>query len=74
MGVAFYGVSLTLKDPNQHGIGAPVTANLTYLQICTDVKKNGWTKDYIYPYGSIAYKGNQWVGYDDPNGIMEYLN
>jgi chitinase len=76
MGVPFYGVSFTLEDPNQHGIGAPVTASsdLTYLQICTNVEDNGWTKEYIDPDGPIAYEGNQWVGYDDANSIMEYLN
>ncbi len=69
MGVPFYGISFTLKDPNQHVIGAPVSASGAeqYQKICTDVKK----KEYINPYGSIAYKGNQWVGYDDSNRIMQ---
>ncbi len=73
MGVPFYGISFTLKDPNQHGIGAPVSSSGAeqYQKICTDVKKNGWKKEYIHPYGSIAYKGNQWVGYDDANRIMQ---
>jgi len=73
MGVPFFGTSFTLRDPNQHGIGAPFTSSsyLTYLTICNNVKYNGWTKQFINPYGPIAYKGNQWVGYDDTNQTMQ---
>jgi len=37
------------------------------LQICESVKKDGWTVESPAPndMGPFAYKGNQWVGYDD---------
>lgn len=73
MGVPFYGISFTLKDPNRHGIGAPINLShnsLSYLQICLNIK-SGWTKEYIHPYGPIAYQGSQWVGYDDANRVMQ---
>lgn len=40
------------------------------MQICELVPKEGWTtvwnEDQKVPY---AYKGNQWVGYDNPRSI-----
>jgi len=72
MGVPFYGISFTLQDPNQHGIGAPITASSTQIfsTICDNVKNNGWTKGVVKTDGPIAYKGDQWVGFDDPNSIL----
>jgi hypothetical protein len=49
MGVPFYGISFTLKDQNQHRIGAPVSASgvKQHQKICTDVEKNGWKNEDI---------------------------
>ena len=39
---------------------------MSYYEICENINKNGWTvvndNNYKVPY---AYKGNQWVGYDN---------
>ena len=38
-----------------------------YNEICVNIASNGWTKvsDPAGITGPYAYKGNQWVGYDD---------
>ena len=38
-----------------------------YHEICLNIKNNGWTKvkGSKCTVGPHAYKGNQWVGYDD---------
>lgn len=74
----FYGRSFTLANKNQNGLGAatigPGTAGpytreggmLGYNEICEFFKQGGWTillnEEQRVPY---AYKGDQWVGYDD---------
>ena len=74
MGLPFYGISFTLQDQNQHGIGAPISASDSqpYLTICLNVKNNGWTK-VSDPDGPYAYKGYQWVGYDDCSQTTKYV-
>ncbi|XP_010787942.1 acidic mammalian chitinase-like [Notothenia coriiceps] len=77
VGFPTYGNTFTLKSPSNHGVGAaiagPGTAGkyteeageLAYFEIC-DFLKGGatevWNKAQDVPY---AYKGNQWVGYDN---------
>ena len=38
-----------------------------YSEICVNIASNGWNKviDSNGFHGPYAYKGNQWVGYDD---------
>jgi hypothetical protein len=38
-----------------------------YHEICLNIKNNGWNKvkGDKCTVGPHAYKGNQWVGYDD---------
>jgi len=79
IGVAFYGHTFTLKDPNNHKIGAPTIGagkklssgeggSGNYWEICVNVKNNGWTKEQTTDgHNPIAYHLDQWVGYDDPN-------
>lgn len=43
---------------------------MSYYEICENIRVNGWTEAYDsvreVPY---AYKGDQWVGYDNVNSI-----
>ena len=68
---------------NNHGIGAPVTGGgtagtwtqekgfMAYYEICLNIKNNGWlsVKGDDCTVGPYAYKGNQWVGYDDESSV-----
>ena len=44
---------------------------MSYYEICENIKVNGWTEAYDstaqVPY---AYKGDQWVGYDNVKSIQ----
>ncbi|KAF6206327.1 hypothetical protein GE061_017558 [Apolygus lucorum] len=78
MGIPLYGRSLELLDENENTLGSPATGQgaqgkatredgqLAYNEICKNVK-DGWK--VVHPnetaMGPYAYKGNQWVGYDD---------
>ncbi|KAJ8962567.1 hypothetical protein NQ318_000960 [Aromia moschata] len=75
IGVAFYGRSFTLADPNQHGLHAPISGvgvgdggAINYRDICATY--DGWTRvwddEQKNPY---KYSGNQWFGYDDGDSI-----
>lgn len=79
MGMPLYGQSFTLADPKNNGLNAkapgPGTAGeftraagfLAYYEICDRIFKHGWTvvKDPEGRLGPYAYKGNQWVSFDD---------
>ncbi|XP_056128988.1 acidic mammalian chitinase-like [Lampris incognitus] len=77
VGFATYGNTFTLKNPADHGIGAPTAGagtpgkytqeagELAYFEICGFLKDGAtevWNQVQDVPY---AYKGNQWVGYDN---------
>ena len=78
-----YGQAFTLDDPEKNGLNAPAGQKgqageftraagfLAYYEICSDLKKGGWTvvKDPEGRMGPYAYKGRQWVGYDDVDTI-----
>lgn len=82
IGLGFYGQSFTLSDENNNGLGVPSKGAgksgqysqqpgfLTYLEICLELKSNGWTTNFDHnsrtPY---AVKGDQWIGYDDSLSI-----
>ncbi|CAH1793388.1 unnamed protein product [Owenia fusiformis] len=82
LGVATYGRSMTLRSEDKHNLGhrtvKPGSAGaftnspgvLAYYEICklfaNDGWNNVWSDDHAVPY---AYKGTQWVGYDDIDSI-----
>ncbi|XP_045460333.1 chitinase-3-like protein 1 [Harmonia axyridis] len=82
MGLPLYGRTFTLSNPTLNGIGAPVviggrpgpytqeTGMLGYLEICELQQQGGWTVNWDdntkTPY---AYKGDQWIGYDNSESI-----
>lgn len=79
MGVPLYGQSFTLVNPSENGLNAPSSGGgtagqytrssgfLAYYEICNNIQRDGWTvvKDPTGAMGPYAYKGNQWVSYDD---------
>ncbi|KAF0035710.1 hypothetical protein F2P81_011022 [Scophthalmus maximus] len=77
VGFPTYGNTFTLRNPADHGVGAPIAGagtpgkytqeagELAYFEICGFLKDGAtevWNQAQDVPY---AYKGNQWVGYDD---------
>jgi GH18 family chitinase len=80
VGMATYGKSFRLASVSSNGIGAnavgpgnagPSTSEagtLAYFEICKDQGfKSEWIDSQKVPY---AYKGDQWVGYDDAKSIQ----
>lgn len=79
MGMPLYGQSFTLADPKNNGLNAkapgPGQAGeftraagfLAYYEICDRIFNHGWSvvKDPEGRMGPYAYKGNQWVSFDD---------
>nr|XP_022901760.1 acidic mammalian chitinase-like [Onthophagus taurus] len=81
MGIGTYGRTFTLQNSANTKVGAPTTGAgtagkytgeagfLGYNEICEN-EKAGWTvvwdNKQKVPY---AYKGNQWVGYDNPRSV-----
>uniref|UniRef100_A0A8C9S1U3 Acidic mammalian chitinase n=1 Tax=Scleropages formosus TaxID=113540 RepID=A0A8C9S1U3_SCLFO len=76
VGFPTYGNTFTLTNPANHGIGAPISGagtagkytqeagELAYFEICGFLEgaTEVWNAQQDVPY---AYKGNQWVGYDN---------
>ena len=79
VGIPTYGRSWTLSSSStsvgSSASGAGMAGSLSgeagylmYNEICVNIASNGWIKvsDGSNNMGPYAYKGNQWVGYDDP--------
>ncbi|KAM7053744.1 acidic mammalian chitinase [Molossus nigricans] len=77
VGFPTYGHTYILSNPSNHGIGAPTTGPgpagpytrqsgfWAYYEICTFLKNGAtevWEAAQDVPY---AYKGNEWLGYDN---------
>ncbi|KAH8400624.1 hypothetical protein KR222_009154, partial [Zaprionus bogoriensis] len=85
MGMPLYGQSFTLENAKNNGLNAkapgPGQAGeftkaagfLAYYEICERVKNQGWqvVQDERGRMGPYAYKGTQWVSYDDPQMIRK---
>jgi len=79
MGMPMYGQSFSLGERSNNGLNAPAYGRgqageftraggfLAYYEICERVQGQGWNiiKDEKDRMGPYAYKGDQWVGYDD---------
>ncbi|RNA43942.1 acidic mammalian chitinase-like [Brachionus plicatilis] len=80
LGLATYGRSFTLSDPNQNSVGSQISGPgiaqtftredgySAYYEICS----KSWTKAYDsqskVPY---MYSGNQWISYDDSDSLKQ---
>ncbi|KAG8182777.1 hypothetical protein JTE90_018651, partial [Oedothorax gibbosus] len=89
LGMPLFGRSFTLANPNENGVHAQAAGSgesgrlngdreiLGFNEICENLSKRRWASvwdpDAWTPY---AYKGNQWVGYDNQRSLnlkVEYL-
>ncbi|CAI9151750.1 unnamed protein product [Rangifer tarandus platyrhynchus] len=81
VGFPAYGHSFTLRDASNNGVGAPTSGAgpagpytreagfWAYYEICTFLKDGAtevWDDSQDVPY---AYKGTEWVGYDNVNSF-----
>jgi chitinase len=80
IGLAFYGHTFQLADPNEHDLGAPVVdagmsgpytkgyGIMGYNEVCelTSDWERKFDDQQKVPY---KYKGDQWIGYDDDESI-----
>ncbi|KAF5303798.1 hypothetical protein FQR65_LT08134 [Abscondita terminalis] len=90
LGMPLYGQSFQLENAANNGLNAkapgPGQAGeftraagfLAYYEICHKIKNEGWTvvQDPHRSMGPYAYKGNQWVSFDDAETIRlksEYI-
>ncbi|CAH1123057.1 unnamed protein product [Ceutorhynchus assimilis] len=85
LGIPTYGRSYTLFNPDAYEIGSPAdgpgdmgdatreNGYLAYYEICENVKNQEWEVDEpnSEAMGPIAFKDNQWVGYDDENIVRK---
>nr|CAI5856018.1 unnamed protein product [Callosobruchus analis] len=85
MGMPLYGQSFRLENETNNGLNAPAPGPgeagpytraagfLAYYEICDNIKNKGWTvvQDPLGAMGPYAYKGNQWVSFDDKNMIRK---
>ncbi|GAB1600628.1 chitinase-like protein 3 [Argonauta hians] len=83
IGIPTYGMSYTLRNPNNHDLFAPANGGgnsgaytnekgvLSYFEICENVRERGWRTAWIdeqkVPY---AYGGNQWVGFENIHSVQ----
>ncbi|XP_043356461.1 acidic mammalian chitinase-like [Dermochelys coriacea] len=81
VGFGAYARTFTLNDPSNHGLVAPASGpgaagayTLAYFEVCTFLKSGAtvmWNALQDVPY---AYKGNQWIGYDNPKSFAIKVN
>ena len=83
-----YGQSFTLASASENGLNAPTYGGgiagpstrargiMAYYEICQNVQSHGWKviRDPSGSMGPYAYKGNQWVSFDDAAMIKHKAN
>jgi len=89
MGMPLYGQSFTLTKVEEHGLNAPAKSGgkagvatrakgfLAYHEVCRLIQQGyAVVKDDVSPprMGPYAYKGDQWVGFDDTAMIEQKCN
>lgn len=79
MGMPMYGQTWTLADTNEHGLNSPTygpgeagqysmqRGMIAYYEICSRLRGDGWSvvRDPHGRIGPFAFKGNQWMSFDD---------
>ena len=88
MGMPMYGQSFTLSSSDT-SLNAPTSGAgkggiftqqgglLAYMEICKLIQDEGWTvnpDEGICLQGPYAFKGTQWVSYDDPEAIRKKVS
>ncbi len=87
MGMPLYGQAFSINDRSNHGLNSPGSKGLAgqftraagflaYYEICYKIKNEGYTvvNDPAHRMGPYAYKGNQWVGFDDVDMIRRKVS
>ncbi|CAI9718397.1 flavin-containing monooxygenase 5-like isoform X1 [Octopus vulgaris] len=82
IGVPTYGRTFTLSNPNNHGVGAPISGAgvagtytktegfIAYYEICHFLRNGGttvWDNLQKAPY---AYKGDHWISYENEKSLQ----
>ncbi|OCT91821.1 acidic mammalian chitinase [Xenopus laevis] len=82
VGFPAYGRTFTLSDPSNNGLGAPTSGGgpaapytqesgfMAYFEICDFLKQGAtvvWNAPQDVPY---AYKGSEWIGYDNKKSFQ----
>lgn len=75
---AEHGLNAKAPGPGEAGEFTRAAGFLAYYEICDNLKNKGWTvvRDPERRMGPYAYKGNQWVSFDDQEMIRiksEYI-
>lgn len=87
MGIPLYGQSFTLANRKNHGLNSKSYGGanagkytrsrgfLSYYEICDKVNNQGWkvVRDDENRMGPYAYRGNQWVSFDDIDTIEQKI-
>ncbi|XP_076310082.1 uncharacterized protein LOC143225125 isoform X2 [Tachypleus tridentatus] len=85
VGIPIYGRSYTLLDPKDNKLEAPTVGPgkegpstkekgyMAYFEICQNILDGGWTVRRPYPelMGPYAFKGDQWLSFDDTDMIIQ---
>lgn len=74
MGMTLNGKTWELKDPNVHGMGAPIVGvgpgqegQMAYFQVLDFNRENSANVVYDMDTMSVySYSGTTWIGYEDP--------
>lgn len=87
LGLPLYGHSFHLDDASNHAVGAKATkpgdkgpmteeaGMLGYNEYCKMLKSGQWTTQWSDQFSvPYAYKGNQWLSYDDKKSIDKKLD